>query len=185
MKLLLDTCVLSEIRTKDGSAAVKNFVAALPATALLLSVITVGEITKGVSLLPDGQKKRDLDAWRIGLSGQFADRILPVDQETAEIWGEMTATGKKNGVTIPVADGLIAATALRHGLHVATRNTAHFDVAGAMVINPWDGSAVLSSRQAGLPPRQGGSMKGKIWIADDFDAPDPEVEKLFNDGDNQ
>ena len=67
----------------------------------------------------------------------FGDRILSLDQETAEIWGELSAAGQKKGAIIPVADGLIAATALRHGLHVATRNTAHFQAAGSMVINPW------------------------------------------------
>jgi len=137
VKLLLDTCVLSEIRTTDGSPAVKAFVAPLPAKALFLSVITIGEIAKGVGLLPDGQRKRAIGDWLLGLSGEFMDRILPIDQETAEIWGELSAAGLKKGLTIPVADGLIAATALRHGLHVATRNTPHFEAAGTMVINPW------------------------------------------------
>jgi predicted nucleic acid-binding protein len=180
VKLLLDTCVLSEIRTTDGSPAVKAFIASVPAKALLLSVITVGEITKGVALLPDGQKKRELDAWRIGLSGQFADRILPLDHETAEIWGELTAAGLRKGVTIPAADGLIAATAMRHGLLVATRNTPHFNAAGIMVVNPWECPAEATADPGDAPPRQGGSMKGKIWVAEDFDAPDPEIEKVFS-----
>jgi toxin FitB len=137
VKLLLDTCVLSEIRKVDGSPSVKGFVAAMPATALFLSIITVGEITKAVALLPEGQKKRELNAWRLGLCGQFADRILPLDQESAEIWGELSAAGQQKGVVIPVANGLMAAIALRQGLHVATRNTAHFEAAGAMVVNPW------------------------------------------------
>jgi predicted nucleic acid-binding protein len=137
VKLLLDTCVLSEIRNRDGSPAVKDFIAAMPAKALLLSIITVGEITKGIALLPDGRKKRELTAWRLGLCAQFEDRILPLDQESAEIWGELSAAGQKKGMVIPAADGLIAATALRHGLHVVTRNTPHFEAAGAMVVNPW------------------------------------------------
>ena len=81
----------------------------MPANALFLSVITVGEITKGVALLPDGQKKREPTAWRIGLSGHFEGRILPLDQESAEIWGQLSAAGQKRGAGIPVADGLIAA----------------------------------------------------------------------------
>jgi toxin FitB len=137
VRLLLDTCVLSELRNPAGSPAVKAFIAPLPARTLFVSVITLGEIAKGVALLPDGKQKRGLDAWRVGLSGRFEDRIVPLDQETAEIWGELSAAGQKKGVTIPVADGLIAATALRHGLHVATRNRPHFEQAGAMVINPW------------------------------------------------
>lgn len=137
MKLLLDTCVLSEIRRRDGSPAVKGFIDAMPSGTLFLSVITVGEITRGIALLPEGRKKHELEAWRVGLCGQFADRILPLDQEAAEVWGQVSAAGQLKGTTIPVADGLIAATAVRHGLQVVTRNTAHFEAAGALVVNPW------------------------------------------------
>jgi toxin FitB len=137
MKVLLDTCVLSELRTSQGSPPVKAFVDQLPAEALVLSVITIGEITKGVAVLPESQKKRLLAAWLDTLSTLFNDRILPLDHETAKIWGELSAAGIKTGMTIPTADGLIAATALRHGLHVATRDTVHFEAAGALVINPW------------------------------------------------
>jgi predicted nucleic acid-binding protein len=137
VKLLLDTCVLSELQKPDGAPSVHAFLAAALAKNLFLSVITLGEIAKGIALLPEGEKKRMIHAWAMGLSGRFADRILPLDQETAELWGQLTATGQKQGHTIPVADGLIAATALRHGLHVATRNAADFMKTGAMVINPW------------------------------------------------
>jgi len=137
VKLLLDTCVLSEIRKTDGSPAVKGFIEAMPASGLYLSIITVGEIAKGIALLPDGHKKRELTTWGIGLSSQFEDRILSLDQESAEIWGQLSAAGQQKGAMIPVADGLIAATAIQHGLHVVTRNTPHFEAAGAMVVNPW------------------------------------------------
>ena len=137
MKALLDTCVLSELQKPAGSPAVQSFITLSPADSLYLSVITIGEITKGVALLPDGDRKRLLRAWLIGLSSDFEDRILPLDQDTAEIWGELSASGQQRGRSIPVADGLIAATAIRHGLHVATRNTSHFEATGAMIVNPW------------------------------------------------
>lgn len=137
MRILLDTCVLSELQKPDGSPAVNSFFGSSPTETMFLSVITIGEITKGVSLLPESQKRRSLGDWLLGLSRQFEDRILPLDQESAELWGELSAFGQKKGAIIPVADGLIAATALRHGLHVATRNTSHFEAAGSMVINPW------------------------------------------------
>jgi predicted nucleic acid-binding protein len=137
VRLLLDTCVVSEIRTTNGDPAVRAFVAAQPTAALFLSVITFGEISKGVSLLADGAKKQALAAWLGGLGRQFEDRILPVDQESAEIWGELTGAAQKGGRTVAAADGLIAATALRHGLHVATRNTTHFAAAGVLPVNPW------------------------------------------------
>ena len=81
--MLLDTCVVSELRRPDGSHAVKAFVAALPTEKMLLSVITIGEITKGVAVLPDGERKYRLAAWLHTLSSQFAHRILSLDQETA------------------------------------------------------------------------------------------------------
>jgi predicted nucleic acid-binding protein len=129
--------MVSELRKPDGSPAVKAFVALVPSEDLFLSVITIGEITTGVGLLPEGEKRRALTVWLRGLSSQFADRILPLDQETSEISGEITAAARKGGGTIHTAEGLMAATALRYGLHVATRDTAPFEKAGAMVINPW------------------------------------------------
>jgi predicted nucleic acid-binding protein len=67
----------------------------------------------------------------------YADRVLPVDLETSHIWGELTAAAQKIGKIIPASDGLIAATARRHGLHVMTRNTEHFEPTGVMLVNPW------------------------------------------------
>lgn len=69
------------------------------------------------------------------------DRILPIDLETAVIWGEVTAKSEKKGKPIPAIDGLIAATAIRHGLQLMTCNVADFEATGAMLINPWDESA--------------------------------------------
>jgi predicted nucleic acid-binding protein len=144
MRLLLDTCVLSELQKPTRSGAVVAFIDGQPDGLLHVSVITIGEIAKGIALLPDGLKKQTLESWRVTLAGQFEDRILPVDQETAEIWGELSAAEQKKGVAIPIADGLIAATAMRHGLHVASRDTLHFKAAGAMVINPWLGPIASS-----------------------------------------
>jgi predicted nucleic acid-binding protein len=117
--------------------AVKEFVRLAPSRDLYLSVITIGEITKGIALLAEGMKKQTLTAWLLGLTQRFEDRILPLDQEAASTWGELTAAARRRGHTVPTADGLIAATAVRHGLHVATRNLGDFEKAGAMVINPW------------------------------------------------
>ncbi len=137
MKSLLDTCTVAELRKPDGNLSVKAAVAAIPDADLYLSVLTIGEIAKGIDLLAAGTKKKALGTWLAGLEAQFADRILPVDVETARIWGEMSARAQKRGILIPAADGLLAATALRHGLHVMTRNTKHFEASGALVIDPW------------------------------------------------
>lgn len=140
MKSLLDTCTVAEIRKPDGNPSVKAAVAEFLDSDLHLSVITIGEIAKGIALLVNGKKKKALATWLVGLEAQFADRIIPVDTETARIWGEMTARAQKSGFVIPAADGLLAATALRHGLHVMTRNTKHFEASGALIIDPWQDS---------------------------------------------
>jgi len=137
MKVLLDTCTVAEIRKPEGNPAVKSAVGEVPEDDLFLSVLTVGEIAKGVSLLAAGKKKKSLASWLVALEAQFEDRILSVDAETGRIWGELTARAQKAGVIIPGVDGLIAATALRHGLHVMTRNTKHFEASGALVLDPW------------------------------------------------
>jgi toxin FitB len=141
VKSLLDTCVLTELRQPQGHPAVKSAVAEIPDADLYLSVLTVGEIAKGISLLATGRKKKALTSWLAGLETKFGDRILAIDVETARHWGELTARAQKSGTIIPGVDGLMAATALRHGLHVMTRNTRHFEASGALVLNPWeDGS---------------------------------------------
>jgi predicted nucleic acid-binding protein len=137
VKVLLDTCTLAEIRKPDGNPAVKSAVRELPDEDLYLSVLSVGEIVKGIAPLPAGKKKKALSSWLVALEGRFAERILGLDVETGRIWGELTARAQKSGIVIPAADGLLAATALRHGLHIMTRNTKHFKASGALVIDPW------------------------------------------------
>jgi toxin FitB len=137
VKVLLDTCVLAELRRPEGHPGVRAAVTELVDGDLFLSVLTVGEIAKGVSLLPSGKKKRSLTSWLNGLEARFGERILGVDLETARLWGELSARAQPKGIIIPAVDGLLSATALRHGLHVMTRNSRHFEASGALVIDPW------------------------------------------------
>jgi toxin FitB len=140
VRALLDTCVVTEIGKPTGNPLVKSIVAGIASTDLYLSVLTIGEIAKGIALLKASRKKSSLGAWLARIENQYADRVLSIDVETARIWGELTARSQKNGVIIPGSDGLIAATALRHGLHVLTRNVRHFETSGALVLNPWEDS---------------------------------------------
>ena len=139
MRVLLDTCVLSEIRKPDGNRSVRRAVDEIADDDLYISVIAIGEIAKGIELLDDGRHKRTLQSWLQTLKRDYADRLLPVDLEAAHIWGELTATAQKRGRVVSTGDGLIAATARRHGLHVMTRNIADFEPTGVMLINPWEG----------------------------------------------
>ena len=138
MKVILDTCVVSELSRSQENQRVRERVDQMADDDLYLSVITIGEIAKGIALLAGGTKKQKLKQWLLSLEHNYSDRILPIESETAHLWGQSTATAQKNGDIVPVCDGLIAATALRYGMAVMTRNSAHFRAAGAQVINPWE-----------------------------------------------
>ena len=136
MKLLLDTCILAELRRSKESHSIREALAPFDDDDLFLSVLTIGEIAKGIALLPDSRKKHELTNWLNGLEHQFSDRILPITRDISLMWGELTARAQIEGIIIPACDGLIAATALYHGLHVMTRNIRHFKQTGAFTIDP-------------------------------------------------
>jgi predicted nucleic acid-binding protein len=140
VKVLLDTCVVAELRRPEGNPAVKAAVGELADEELFVSVLTLGEIAMGIGLLAASRKKKALASWLNGLESKFADRILGIDAETARIWGEFTARAQKDGEIVPAVDGLLASTGIRHGLHVMTRNTRHFEASGALVLDPWQDS---------------------------------------------
>lgn len=120
MRVLLDTCVLSELRRPRPDAGVRRALETLNSEDLFVSVLSIGEIAKGIALLKDGRKKRALQIWLQTLESRYADRLLPIDLETSRIWGELTAAALKAGRTVPASDALIAATARRHGLYIAS-----------------------------------------------------------------
>lgn len=137
MKVLLDTSVISELYRGNTDQRVRDVIGRRRPEDVFLSVITVGELRKGIELLPASRKRSSLEEWLADLQHDFATRILPIDLETGHIWGEVTARARLRGEQIPAADGLIAATALRLGIRVMTRNTRHFEVSGALVVDPW------------------------------------------------
>ncbi len=138
MRVLLDTCVVSELWRKGGSENVRKRVSMLKAEDSFLSVLTVGEITKGIHLLKESKKKRDLHNKLALLETEYHQNILDIDLEIIKLWGELLAVTQKKGKQTPVSDGLIAATAIRHGLHIMTRNVSDFEGTGALQINPWE-----------------------------------------------
>jgi predicted nucleic acid-binding protein len=140
VKVLLDTCALSELRLPKPDTGVARAIQDLDSDDLFVSVITIGEIVKGVALLPDGRKKRLLQTWLRTLERHYGDHLLPIDLETCRMWGDLTAAAQKAGRTIPAGDGLLAATARRHGLYIMTRNTADFEPTGVALLNPWQRS---------------------------------------------
>ncbi len=139
MKVLLDTCTIAELKKPKPDAAVVAAVRAILDENLFLSVLSVGEIAKGIGRLAAGKKRNELSAWLAALEDEFSERILPIDVEIARMWGEVTAGAQKKGHVLAPVDGLIATTALRHRLHVMTRNEKDFKVSGVRVVNPWSG----------------------------------------------
>lgn len=137
MRVLLDTCVLSELYKPAPLAAVYEAVNNVPDENLYLSVITLGEIGKGIGLLPDSHRKHELSVWFTRIEHAYLERLLPIDAETAAIWGKITADAQRDGFVIPASDGLIAATAIQHGLHLMTRNVKDFEPTPVMLMNPW------------------------------------------------
>ena len=138
MKYLLDTCLISELVKKEPNPAVVSWLDEQEEQALFLTVLTLGELQKGISKLPDGAKKDELQAWvTIDLGERFSGRIIDIDQETALCWGKLQGEAERLGEKLPVMDSLIAATAAAHGLMVVTRNVKDMERCGGRVCNPW------------------------------------------------
>lgn len=137
--ILLDTNVLSEARHPRGSQLVKAWLSALARETTFLSVVTLAEIAKGIAKLAPGPRRFDLADWLHETKLVFADRILPIDANVAELCGERIGAMLPKGVSFGLADGLIAATARVHNLRVATRNATDLLAAGAQTYDPWTG----------------------------------------------
>jgi toxin FitB len=135
---LIDTNVVSELTMLHPEAKVVSWFQATSEELLYLSVLTIGEIRKGIDSLPRSNKRALLESWLANdLVLRFAGRILAVNLDIAERWGLISAQAKIGGAPLAVIDGLMAATALHHNLTFVTRNTKDVRVAGISTLNPW------------------------------------------------
>jgi hypothetical protein len=136
---LIDTNVLSEYnRTGTPNSGVRRWLESTDRQLQHVSVITLGEIRKGIELLPHGRRRSDLELWlKRDLEAWFGERILVVDQRVADRWASLVARGVQTGRNLPAIDSLIAATALAHDLAIVTRNTRDFEGLGLVTLNPW------------------------------------------------
>ena len=138
MSWLLDTCVLSEYVRKTPAPEVIRWLDEQDESSLFISVISLGEIEKGILKLraSDPRRSQKLTAWLGKVEQRFAGRILPLDTAALHVWAQIAATAELAGQPLPVMDGLLMATAQCHGLTIVTRNVQDFTLY-PQVFNPW------------------------------------------------
>ena len=139
MKYLLDTCVISELVAREVNPKVVEFVDSLDSDDVYLSVITIGEIAKGIEKLPKSKRKHELHTWLTeDLLVRFDEKIVPFDTDVLLQWGFLAARLESKGKILPAMDSLIAATVLTHKFALVTRNVEDFNGANIEIINPWE-----------------------------------------------
>ncbi len=138
MSYLLDTNCISEPTRDRPEPRVLSWLDAVDESQLYLSVLTLGEIRKGASALPESRRRSHLEVWlERQVKVRFSGRILPISDDIAERWGWLAAQAKINGRVLPVIDGLLAATALHHNLVLVSRNITDFLITRVPILNPW------------------------------------------------
>ena len=137
---LLETNIVSELVRPRPDPRVTQWLDSTDEELLFLSVLTLGEIRKGITTLTDRARKTRLEAWLSGnLLARFDGRILPIDHATAYRWGQISGSLAAQGSPLAVIDGLLAATALHHNLTLVTRNTRDVARTRVEVFDPWTG----------------------------------------------
>jgi predicted nucleic acid-binding protein len=134
---LLDTCLLSEVWKTSPNRGVVAWLGASVEDELFLSVLSLGEIKKGIDRLAEGKKKERLLRDYGALRSRFSTRVLSVNDVVAERWGELAAKAQKGGHHLHVVDGLLSATALVFGLTLVTHNVGDFAMTPAPLLDPW------------------------------------------------
>lgn len=136
---LLDTNCVSELVRLKPEPRVMQWMEATDEGMLYLSVLTLGEIRKGLAGIAQGKRRTHLETWlAVELPARFSGRILSIDAPVADRWGLLAAQAKRKGTPLPIIDGLLAATALHNNLTMVTRNASDFANAQVQVLNPWN-----------------------------------------------
>lgn len=139
MSFLIDTCCISELVNKKPDPNVVKWFTDHDELSMYLSVLTFGELRKGIEKLPDSKKKEELNQWvEEDLFNRFKTRVLNINMKEVNRWGGFLAEAEKNGTPLPAIDALIAATAQVHNLTVVTRNTKDMEGTGVELTNPWE-----------------------------------------------
>jgi predicted nucleic acid-binding protein len=136
---LLDTNCVSELVHRQPDPNVLDWMQAADESLLFLSVLTLGEIRKGVAGVPQSKRRAQLETWLgLDLQARFAGRILLIDAPITDRWGLLAAEAKRKGRALSAIDGLLAATALDHNLTIVSRNVSDFVFTQVPILNPWE-----------------------------------------------
>jgi predicted nucleic acid-binding protein len=132
---LIDTNVLSELGKKKPNPRITEFLRSLPQDSLYISVVTIGEIVKGIEKTTDKAKKKRLSSWFAQVRNWFEGRIIDLDEAGMTEWGKLAASHER---TLPLIDSFLAATCLNQDLTLVTRNSKDFiGIKGLSIVNPW------------------------------------------------
>lgn len=138
VRYLIDTCVISELAKSAPSQRVKAWATENDEGSFYLSVLTFGELHKGIARLTSSRKRERLHLWvEHDLKERFRNRVLDIDSRIAKAWGEIQGRSEANGRPMRGIDSLVAATGVAHELTVVTRNTAEMEQSGVLLLNPW------------------------------------------------
>ena len=138
MKFLLDTCVISEIIRQKPSRKVIKWIKKEDESNLFISVLTLGELHKGIEKLPESKRNEELHNWvENDLAERFWNKIIDIDIQVAMMWGKIQGMTERIGRPMPAIDSLIAATGITYHLTVVTRNTSDMKESGVALLNPW------------------------------------------------
>jgi len=140
MRLLLDTCVISEYIKSKPNQMVIDWLDQQNETELFISIISIAEIQKGIFKIQNSQPQRalQLNRWLFSLEEQFSGRILEINSQVLKMWAEINGISEAKGKKLPIIDSLIAATAAIHKATIVTRNTQDFQFISISTLNPWD-----------------------------------------------
>ena len=139
MKNLLDTCVISEYKKPQPNQNVIKWLDEQLEESLFISVLTIGEIEKGIAKMPMSKRKDDLELFLENLVTRFDRRILPIDVKIMRCWGKLVGELENKGRVLPIVDSMIAATALENNLTIITQNVADFADTDVNILNIWKG----------------------------------------------
>ena len=138
MKYLLDTCILSETVRPHPDERVLRWFQTTDRTLMYTPAVVIGEIRKGIVRLPQGSRRNLLERWLERYRVNYVQRIVPFDADVAHSWGTLVGQLQSKGVTLPIIDSQIAATALYHDMTLVTRNVKDMEPTGVRLFNPFE-----------------------------------------------